>query len=278
MKQRRLMLTAVLVVCAMLAGMTVSKAASGHFVSRLVFLAGDITGVAKASTSSTDPLIPFTLVSEKFVVDFVAHPLSVRHTTVEAASKNNNRHIRIDLSFEHLNDLQPKSVQTTVDEPDGQRESTYWSANRDLLKKGILSVHTNSGDSRYSLSEHNCIASPGQQWVRLETLTIGGQEFQTSVISNISESAATTEWRALLPGLACLTLKRVYSHKDKGGGKTITEPVSLVLGEPDPALFAKFDAEVATSEDAGTLQVFEFALSEQGEEESEEAAKINGPH
>ena len=135
-------------------------------------------------------------------------------------------------------------------------------------------MHTNSGHPRYPLSENNCVAPPGQQWVRLETLTIGGQQFQTSVISNVSESTATTEWRALLPGLGCLILKRAYSHTDSGGGKTITEPLSLVLGEPDPALFTKFDAEVATSEDVDTLQAFEFALSEQGKEESAEGAKI----
>jgi hypothetical protein len=81
-----------------------------------------------------------------------------------------------------------------------------------------------------------------------------------------------------MPGLGCLVLKRTYSHTDKGGGKTITEPLSLVLGEPDPALLTKFDADVATSEDAGTLQAFELALSEQEKEESAEAAKISGPH
>jgi hypothetical protein len=120
--------------------------------------------------------------------------------------------------------------------------------------------------------------SPGQKWVRPETLTIGGQPFETSVISNVSETASTTEWMALMPGLGCLVLKRTYSHTDKGGGKTITEPLSLVLGEPDPVLFTKFDADVAISQDAGTLQAFEFALSEQGKEESAEAVKTIGPH
>ena len=73
-----------------------------------------------------------------------------------------------------------------------------------------------------------------------------------------------------MPGLGCLVLKRTYSHTDKGGGKTITEPLSLVLGEPDPALFTKFDAEVATSENVSTLQDFEFALSEVGQTQASE--------
>jgi hypothetical protein len=123
---------------------------------------------------------------------------------------------------------------------------------------GQVQVHP-----QYPLLENNCVASPRQQWVRLETLTIDGKQFQASVISDISESAAVTEWRSLLPGLGCLILKRAYSHADKGGGKTVTEPLSLVIGEPDPALFTKFDAEAATSENAGTLQAFEVALSEQ---------------
>jgi hypothetical protein len=273
MKQRVLILTAVLVGFVTLAGMAASRTTGGHFVSRPVFLAGAVADVAQTSASPLVPSIPFTLVSETFTVDFVSPPVSVRHTKVEAVS-GSNRHIRLDLSFEHLDDLQPKSVQTSVDEPDGLRTSTYWSADRDLLKKGILSVHTKSGDPLNPRAETNCVASPGQTWVRPETLTIGGQPFETSVISNVSASAATIEWRALMPGLGCLILKRTYSHTDKGGGKTITEPLSLVLGEPDPAPFTKFDAEVATSEDVGTLQAFEFALSEQGKEESAKAAKI----
>jgi hypothetical protein len=274
MKQSELMLTAVLVVLVTLAGITVSRGPGGPFVSRRVFPAGALRKVAQTSASSTTSLIPFTLVSVTFAVNFVAPPVSVRHANLEAVSEN-NRHIRLDQSFEHLDDLQPKSVQTSVDEPDGVRTSTYWSADRELLKKGILSVHTGSGHPQFPLSENNCAASAGQQGVHPETLTIGGQQFQTSVIGNVSQSAATTEWRALLPGLGCLILKRVYSHTDKGGGKTITEPLSLVLGEPDPALFSKFDAEVATSEDVGTLQAFDFALSEQGKEESA-AARNNG--
>jgi hypothetical protein len=252
------MLTAVLVAFATLAGMTVS-------------------GAAQTSASSTIPLIPFTLTSVTFAVNFVAPPVSVRHSKVEAVS-GNNRHLRLDQSFEHLDDLQPKSVQTSVDEPGGVRTSTYWSADRELLKKGVLSVHTRSGSPQYPLSENHCAASAGQQGVHPETLTIGGQQFETSVISNVSESASTTEWRALLPGLGCLILKRAYSHTDKGGGKTITEPLSLVLGEPDPALFAKFDAEVATSEDVGTLRAFDFALSDRGKEESAAAVKSNERH
>jgi len=137
------------------------------------------------------------------------------------------------------------------------------------LKKPILLVHTNSGRPQHPLSENNCVASPQQQWVRLETLTIDGKPFQTSVISNVSPSAARTEWRALLPGLGCLVLKEVYSHTDEGGGKTISEPLSLVIGEPDSALFTKFDGDAATSEDAGTLQAFEVALSERGKEEED---------
>lgn len=266
-------MTAVLVGFVTLAGMAASRTTGGHFVSRPVFLAGAVADVAQTSASPLVPSIPFTLVSETFTVDFVSPPVSVRHTKVEAVS-GSNRHIRLDLSFEHLDDLQPKSVQTSVDEPDGLRTSTYWSADRDLLKKGILSVHTKSGDPLNPRAETNCVASPGQTWVRPETLTIGGQPFETSVISNVSASAATIEWRALMPGLGCLILKRTYSHTDKGGGKTITEPLSLVLGEPDPAPFTKFDAEVATSEDVGTLHAFEFALSEQGKEESAKAAKI----
>jgi hypothetical protein len=277
MKRRGLILAAVLVVFAMFAGIAASRTPSGHFVSRRVFLAAALQDVAQTSASSTVPLIPFTLMSETFAVNFVVPPVSVRHAKVEAVS-GNNRHIRLDLSFEHLDDLQPKSVQKSVDEPDGLRTSTYWSADRELLKKGILLVRTNPGHPRYPLSENNCLTSPRQQPARLETLTIGGQQFQTSVIGNVSESAATTEWRALLPGLGCLVLKRAYSHTDKGGGKTVTEPQSLVLGEPDPALFTKFDAEAATSEDAGTLQAFEFALAEQGKEESAKAAKIKEQH
>ena len=273
MKQRVLILTAVLVGFATVAGMAASRTTGGHIVWRHIFLAGAVGDVAQTSVSPLVPLIPFTLVSETFTVDFVSPPVSVRHTKVEAVS-GSNRHIRLDLSFEHLDDLQPNSVQTSVDEPDGLRTSTYWSADRDLLKKGILSVQTKPGDPLNPRAETNCVASPGQTWVRPETLTIGGQPFETSVISNVSESAATTEWRALTPGLGCLILKRIYSHTDKGGGKTITEPLSLVLGEPDPAPFTKFDAEVASSEDVGTLQAFEFALSEQGKEESAEAAKI----
>jgi hypothetical protein len=274
MKQRGVKLTA-LVVFATFSGMAASKAAGGHFVPRRVFLAFADADVAQNSASPPVPLIPFTLVSATFAVNFVTPPVSVRHTKVEAVS-GSNRHIRLDLSFEHLDDLQPKSVQTTIDEPDGLRTSTYWSANRELLKKEILSIHTRSGDPLYPRSVNNCVASSGQKWVRPEVLTIGGQPFETSVISNASENAATTEWRALMPGLGCLVLKRTYSHTDKGGGKTITEPLSLVLGEPDPALLTKFDADVATSEDAGTLEAFEFALSEK--EESAEAAKISGPH
>jgi hypothetical protein len=272
MKQRGLILTAVLVAFATLAGMAASRTPSRHFVSSHVFLAGAATEVVQTSTAPAVPLIPFTMVSETFTVDFVSPPVSVRHTRVEAVS-GSNRHIRLDLSFEHLDDLQPKSVQTSVDEPDGLRTSTYWSADRELLNMGILSVRTRSGDPLNPLLENNCVASPGKQWLRPETLTIGGQQFQTSVISDVSQSASTTEWRALMPGLGCLILKRAYSHTDKGGGKTITEPLSLVFGEPDPALFTKFDAEAATSENVGTLQDFEFARSEQGAE-SAEASKI----
>jgi hypothetical protein len=272
MKQRGLILTAVLVGFATLACMAASSTPSGHSVSRHVFFAGAAAEVAQTSASPAVPLSPFTLVSEMFTVDFVSPPVSVRHTKVEAAS-GSNRHIRLDLSFEHLDDLQPKSVQTSVDEPDGLRTSTCWSADRELLNMGILSVRTRSGDPLNPLLENNCVTSPGKQWVRLETLTIGGQQFQTSVISDASQSASTIEWRALMPGLGCLILKRAYRHTDKGGGKTITEPLSLVFGEPDPALFTKFDAEAATSENVGTLQDFEFALSGQ-KEESAEAAKI----
>jgi hypothetical protein len=275
MKQRGLKLTAALVVFATFSGMAASRTTSGHFVPRRAFLAVAVADVAQTPASPPVLLIPFTLVSATFAVNFVAPPVNVRHTKVEAVSEN-KRHIRLDLSFEHLDDLQPKSVQTSVDEPDGQRTSTYWSANRELLKKEVLSVRTRSRDPLYPLSENNCVASPGQKWVRPEILTIGGQPFETSVISSVSESAATTEWRALMPGLGCLILKRTYSHTDEGGGKTITEPLSMVLAEPDPALFTKFDAEVAASEDAGTLQAFEFGVSEQGKEESVEAAKING--
>lgn len=239
MKQRGLILTIVLVVFAAFAAMAASGTPSDH-------------------------LIPFTLVSVTFAVNFVARPGSVRHAKLEAVS-GSNRHIRLDLSFEHLNDSEPKSVQKSVDEPDGLRTSTYWSADRDVLKKGILLVHTSPGHPSYPLAENNCVASARQQWVRLETLTIDGQQFQTSVISDVSKSGATTEWRALLPGLGCLILKRVYSHTDEGGGKTVTEPRSLVIGEPDATLFTKFDADAAASEDAGTLQAFE-------------AANINGPH
>lgn len=260
---------AVVVVFTTLGGMAAPRTPSGHFVSRHVFLAGAVAEVSQTSAPPTVPLIPFTLVSVTFAVNFVAHPGSVRHTKVEAISEN-NRHIRLDLSFEHLDDLQPRSVRTSVDEPNGLRTSTYWSADRDLLKKRILSVQAPSGDPLYPLSENNCVGSPGQQWVRPETLTIGGQPFETSVISDVSENAATTEWRALMPGLGCLVLQRTYSHTDKGGGKTITEPLSLVLGEPDPALFTKFDAEVATSDDVGTLQAFEFALSEVGQTQASE--------
>jgi len=268
MKQRGLILTVVLVGFATLAGMAASRTPSGHFVSSYVFL-GATAEVSQTSASPTVPMIPFTLVSVTFAVNFVSPPVSVRHTKVEAVS-GSNRHIRLDLSFEHLDDLQPKSVQTSVDEPDGSRTSTYWSADRDLLKKGILSVHAPSDGPLYPLSEDHCVASSSQQWVRPETLTIGGQSFETSVISDVSESAATIEWRALMPGLGCLVLKRTYSHTDKGGGKTITEPLSLVLGEPDPALFTKFDAEVATSENVSTLQDFEFALSEVGQTQASE--------
>jgi hypothetical protein len=277
MKQKGVKLTAALVVFAAFSGMAASRTTRGHFVPSRAFLAVAIADVAQSPASPPVPLIPFTLVSATFAVNFVTPPVSVRHTKVEAVSQN-NRHLRRDLSFEHLDDLQPKWVRTSVDEPDGLRTLTYWSADRELLKKEILSVHTRSGDPLYPLSENNCIASRGQKWVRPEILTIGGQPFETSVISSVSESAATTEWRALMPGLGCLILKRTYSHTDKGGGKTITEPLSLVLGEPDPALLTKFDAEVATSEDAGTLQAFEFSVSEQGKAESVEAAKINGQH
>jgi hypothetical protein len=277
MKQKGVKLTAALVVFAAFSGMAASRTTGGYLVASRAFLAVAIANVAQSPASPPVPLIPFTLVSATFAVNFVTPPVSVRHTKVEAVSQN-NRHLRRDLSFEHLDDLQPKWVRTSVDEPDGLRTLTYWSADRELLKKEILSVHTRSGDPLYPLSENNCVASRGQKWVRPEILTIGGQPFETSVISSVSESAATTEWRALMPGLGCLILKRTYSHTDKGGGKTITEPLSLVLGEPDPALLTKFDAEVATSEDAGTLQAFEFSVSEQGKAESVEAAKINGQH
>jgi hypothetical protein len=271
------MATAVLIVFTTFSGIAAAKTTGEHFVPRRAFLAAAVPDVTQTPTPTPVPLIPFTLVSATFAVNFVAPPVNVRHTNVEAVSEN-NRHIRQDLSFEHLDDLQPKSVRTSVDEPDGQRTATYWSADRELLKKEILSVHTRSGDPLYPLSGNNCVAFSGQKWVRPETLTINGQAFETSVISNVSESAATTEWRALMPGLGCLILKRTYSHTDKGGGKTITEPLSLVLGEPDPALLTKFDADVATSEDVGTVQAFEFALSEQGEEKSAEAVKTIGPH
>jgi len=272
MNQTALILTSVLVVVATFAGIATSRNSSRRFVSRHS-LAATLVQVAQTPDSSTAPLIPFTLVSMTFALNFVAHPVGVRHAKVEAISEK-NRHIRLDLSFEHLDDVQPKSVQKSVDEPDGLRTSTYWSADREFLKKSSLLLHTSSGPSRYPLPENNCVASPRQQWVRLETLTIDGQQFQTSVISDVNESSATTQWRAMLSGLGCLVLKRVYSHTDNGGGKTITEPLSLVLGEPDPALFTKFDAEVVTSEDVGTLQAFEFAMSEPGKEESAEAAKI----
>jgi len=272
MKHGGLIVTAVLVGFTTLACMAASRTPSGHFVSSPVFLAGAAAEVAQTSASPAVPLIPFTLISETFTVDFVSPPVSVRHTKVEAVS-GSNRHIRLDLSFEHLDDLQPKSVQTSVDEPDGRRTSTYWTADRDLLKKGILSVHTRSGDPVNPLLENNCVASSGKQWIRPETLTIGGQQFQTSVIGDVSQSASTAEWRALMPGLGCLILKRAYSHTDKGGGKTITEPLSLVFGEPDPVLFTKFDAEAATSEDVGTLDAFELALSEQ-KAQSAEAPKM----
>jgi hypothetical protein len=263
-----------LVVFAMFTGSAVSRTPSGHLVLSGVLLGVALQAAALTSESLPEPLIPFTLTSITFAVKFVASPESVRHSTVEALS-GNNRHIRLDLSFEHLDDLQPKAAQTSVDEPGGLRTSTYWSASRELLKKGMLVVHTIPGYPPHALSANNCVASPRQQWVRLETLTIGGQQFQTSVISNVSETAASTEWRALLPGLSCLMLKRVSSHTNEGGGKTITEPLSLVLAEPDSALFTKFDAEAATSEDVGTLRAFELALSEQGKEAAE-AGKISG--
>ena len=274
MKQGGLALTAVLVVIATFALMVASRTTSGHVVSGHIWPAAALVKVAQTPASSTARLIPFTFVSVTFVLNFVSPPVSVRHTKVEAVSEN-NRHIRLDLSFEHLDDLQPKSVRQSVDEPDGLRTTTYWGADRELLKKGVLLVHTSSGQHRNVLPENNCVASPRQRWVRLETLTIGGQQVQTSVVSNVSGGVIATEWRALLPGLGCLILKEVHSHTDEGGGKTITEPLSLVLGEPDPALFRAFDDEVATSEDAGTLQAFEFALSEQGKEKSAEAPKVN---
>ena len=156
------MLTAVLVAFATLAVMAASKTPSGRFLSRRVFLAGAVVEAVQTPASSAVHLIPFTLLSVTFAVNFVSPPANVRHTNVEAVSEN-NRHIRFDLSFEHLDDLQPKSVQTSVDEPDGLRTSTYWSANREFLKKGILSVHTSSGDLLYPLSENNCVASLSQQ-------------------------------------------------------------------------------------------------------------------
>ena len=92
MKQRGLILTFVLVVFAKFTAMAASGTPNEH------------------SASSTVSLIPFTLVSATFAVNFVARPGRVRHTKVEAVSET-KRHIRLDLSFEHLNDLQPKSVQ-----------------------------------------------------------------------------------------------------------------------------------------------------------------------
>jgi hypothetical protein len=242
-------------------------------VPRGAFVAAVLQDAALTSESSPERLIPFTLTSITFSVRFIASPESVRHSTVEAVSEG-NRHIRIDLSFEHLTDLQPKAVQTSVDEPDGLRTTTYWSAARESLQKGQLLVHTRPDYPRQAFPANNCVASSQQQWVRLETLTIAGQQFQTSVISNVSETGASTEWRALLPGLSCLILKRVSSHTDKGGGKTITEPLSLVLGEPDSAMFTKFDGEAATSEDVVTVRAFELALSAQRKEEPAEAAQV----
>jgi len=275
MKQGGRTSATVLVVFATFTGIAASRTLSGHLVSSGVFLGVALQDAALTSESLPEPLIPFTLTSITFAVKFVASPESVRHSTVEAVSEN-HRHIRLDLSFEHMDDLQPKAVQTSVDEPDGLRTSTYWSAGGELLQKQMLVVHTMPSYPRHALSANNCVASPRQQWIRLETLTVGGQQFQTSVISNVSETAASTEWRALLPGLGCLMLKRVSSHTNEGGGKTITEPLSLVLAEPDSALFTKFDAEATTSEDVGTLRAFELGLSEQKKEAAPEAATISG--
>jgi hypothetical protein len=48
----------------------------------------------------------------------------VRHSTGTVVSEN-HRHIHLDLSFEHVHNLQAKSVQASVDEPDGLRARSY---------------------------------------------------------------------------------------------------------------------------------------------------------
>ena len=104
MKQRVLILTVVLLVFTTLVGMGASRTPSGHFLSGHVLLASAAAEVVQTSASPAVPLIPFTLVSARFAVNFVAHPGNVRHTKVEAVS-GSNRHIRLDLSFEHLDEI-----------------------------------------------------------------------------------------------------------------------------------------------------------------------------
>ncbi len=91
----------------------------------------------------------------------------------------------------------------------------------------------------HRMPENNCSApEPQLQFLRFESLTIGGVSYPTAVIQHNDDKFETTSWLSMTPGLGCLELKSItnFVNEQNAKGLTVREPVSLTLGEPDSRL------------------------------------------
>jgi hypothetical protein len=133
-------------------------------------------------------------------------------------------------------------VTTLIEPPAGKFTVVFSTKWQQASGKPVLVTHGTEPKTLlpYQLPENNCSAPEHSlTYLRNETLTIGDENYLTAVVQARSEGMLHTSWYALTPDLRCLELKSVaeYAEPDSGKGITLREPVSLILGEPDPQLF-----------------------------------------
>jgi hypothetical protein len=145
--------------------------------------------------------------------------------------------------FNSASDLIPliESAQL-IERSTGNVTTFYWSRWQETLDKPMLVANgiNHKVIPSHTVSDNNCTSpEPALKFVRYEPLQIGEREYPTAVVQAVdNENSTLTTWHAMTPELGCLELKSVvnYTSPEKAKGMTVHEPVSLKLGEPDPAL------------------------------------------
>ena len=182
---------------------------------------------------------PFTFTS-RYILTTDTGP-SIKIDVIEAEFSD-GRTADIRRTFNPSTDATPVTESAKLlERATGKITTYYWSkwqqslGERMFVSYGVMPSLIRA----HTLPENNCTSpEPAIKFVRYEGLKIGGQEFPAAVIETKDDDGAIlTAWDAVSPGLGCLELKSTvtYTTPEHVRGTTVHEPVSLVLGEPDPA-------------------------------------------